>query len=95
MTVERIGPIDPLQSVKKTQKSEKPKRSEGSDSISLSAEAKSKAEVYQALEIAKSSPDIRQDRVEEIKRKLQDPSYITEKVINELADRLMEYFGIS
>ncbi len=95
MTIERIGPIDPVQSVKKAQKGERTKRSEGSDSISLSAEAKSKAEVYKALEMAKSAPDIRQDRIEEVKKKLQDPSYITEKVIEELADRLMEYFEIS
>ncbi|MBA7622607.1 hypothetical protein ES703_29985 [subsurface metagenome] len=95
MTIERIGPLDPVQNLKKTGEKTRANRKEGTDSISLSAEAKSKADVYQALEMAKSAPYIRNERVEEVKRKLKDPSYITEKVISELADRLMEYFGIS
>ena len=95
MTIERIGPLDPVQNLKKTGKKTMTNGNKGTDSISLSAEAKSKADVYQALEMAKSAPYIRNERVEEVKRKLKDPSYITEKVISELADRLMEYFGIS
>ena len=44
MTIERIGPMDPIPSFKKAKGPEKPKKGEGADSITLSEEAKSKAE---------------------------------------------------
>lgn len=95
MTIERIGPTDPLQSFKKTKPADKPKKSQGADSINLSEEAKSKAEVYQATAMAKQAPEIRWELVEAAKKKLQDPSYISDQVINSVADRLMEYFEIT
>ena len=95
MTIERIGPMDPIPSFKKAKGPEKPKRGEGADSISLSAEAKSKAEVYQATEMAKNAPGIRWELVEAAKKKLQDPNYISEKVVDAVAERLMEYFEIT
>ncbi len=95
MTIERVGPLDPLQNVRKTDKNARVARVDGADSISLSAEAKSKSELYNAAEIAKSTPEVRADRVEEVRRKLQDPNYVSEKVIDELADRLMELFGLN
>lgn len=95
MTIGRVGPLDPIQNLKKTGKSRRPENQNVADSVSLSSEAKSKSEIYNAVEIARSTPDIRTDRVEEVKRKLQDPNYVTEKVIDELADKLMELFDIS
>ncbi len=95
MTIGRVGPLDPIQNLKKTGKSRRPESQNVADSVSLSSEAKSKSEIYNAVEIVRSTPDIRTDRVEEVKRKLQDPNYVTEKVIDELADKLMELFDIS
>jgi negative regulator of flagellin synthesis FlgM len=95
MTIERIGPTDPVQSFKKTKAAEKPRKSQGADSINLSEEAKSKAEVYQAQEMVKQAPEIRWELVEAAKKRLQDPSYISDKVINSVAERLMEYFEIT
>ena len=95
MTIERIGPMDPIPSFKKAKGPEKPKRGEGADSITLSEEAKSKAEVYQATEMAKNAPGIRWELVEAAKKKLQDPNYISEKVVDAVAERLMEYFEIT
>jgi negative regulator of flagellin synthesis FlgM len=95
MTIERIGPTDPVQSFKKTKPADKPKKSQGADSINLSEEAKSKAEVYKAESIAKQAPEIRWELVEAAKKKLQDPAYMSEKVIGSVADRLMEYFEIT
>ena len=40
------------------------------------------------------APDIRMSRIEEIKKKLQDPTYLTQKVIEDLAEKLMEHFKI-
>lgn len=95
MTIERIGPIDSVQSIKKNKESAKPQKSEGADSINLSAEAKFKAEIYHTTEMIKNTPDIRHELVEEVKKKLEDPSYISDKVIDEVAERLIDFFGIS
>jgi negative regulator of flagellin synthesis FlgM len=94
MTIERVGVPDPISRFNKTQKASKPERSASKDSISLSEDAKSKAEIYSATETVKMSSDIRTDRVEEVKRKLEDPNYITERVIEELAEKLMDHFKI-
>ena len=95
MTIERIGPMDPIQNFKKTKGPEKPKKGDGADSITLSQEAKSKAELYHATEMAKNAPEIRWELVEAAKKRLQDPNYISEKVVDSVAERLMEYFEIT
>lgn len=92
MTIEKLGPIDPVSKFNKTEKISKPSNKDKADSISFSEEAKSKGEVYKATEEVKLSPDIRQDRIDEVRRKLQDPSYIDEKVIEAVAERVIDLF---
>ena len=94
MTIDRLGPIDPLSKLNKTEKTGKPVKPEVKDSISVSDEAKNLGEIYRATEVVKASPDIRMDKVEEIKQKMQDPDYIDSK-IEEVADRIMDAFGLS
>ena len=94
MTVERIGPLDPVPNVKKTEKSEKTKAKSDVDSINVSPEARSKAEVFKALEAAKTASDVRVDKVEEAKRKLQDPSYPSQEIIEKTADEILKSFGV-
>ena len=94
MTVERVGVPDPISKLNKTEKTVRPAKKQDSDTISVSDDAKYKAEIYTATENAKMSPDVRMDRIEEIKRKLEDPTYISKKVIEDLAEKLMEYFEI-
>lgn len=94
MTVERIGPLDPTSNVKKTGKPSRAKPKSDVDSINVSQEARSKAEVFKAQEAAKAAPDVRADRVAEVKRKLQDPSYPSEEVIQRTADGILKSFDI-
>jgi len=94
MTVERIGPLDPTSNVKKTEKPSKPKAKSDVDSINVSQEARSKAEVLKAFEAAKTASDVRVDKVAEMKRKLQDPSYPSDEVIEKTADEIMKSFGL-
>ena len=94
MTVERIGPLDPVSNVNRTEKPAKLKAKSDVDSINVSEEARSKAEVFKALEAAKTAPNVRMDRVEEVRRKLQDPSYPSEEVIEKAADEILKAFGI-
>lgn len=94
MTIDRLGPIDPAAQYNKASKPSKPVKKEASDSISLSSEAKQMGEIFQATERVKNSPDIRQERVDEVKRKLQDPSYINNKVIESVATKIMDLFDL-
>ncbi|MCF7929038.1 MAG: flagellar biosynthesis anti-sigma factor FlgM [Spirochaetales bacterium] len=94
MTIDGIGPIDHISKVNKTDKTSKPVRNEKSDSISLSSEARNKAELLAATENMKNVDDVRMDRVEEVKKKLQDPNYINSRVIESVADKIIDLFGV-
>ena len=63
MTVEGVGPVDPVSNLKKVDRADKPRKPPGADSIQVSAEAKYAAEVYHAKELVKNSPDVRADRI--------------------------------
>ncbi len=94
MTIDRLGPVDPPQQFNKTNKPSKPVKREKTDSINVSSEAKQMGEIFQATERVKNSPDIRMDRVDEVKRKLQNPSYINDKVIEAVANKVMDLFDL-
>ncbi len=94
MTIERVGPLDNISKIRKNNKPLKANKTERGDSISLSKEAREKAEVFNALEAAKQAPDVRLDRVAEVKKKLEDPSYINDKVVELVAEKIMESFEI-
>ncbi len=95
MSIDKIGGVNPLNNVQSTRRTnETAKSSFGSDSISVSAEAKEAAEVYYMNQVAAETPDVRADRVAEVKAKLQDPNYLNNIVIASAADKLMESFGL-
>lgn len=95
MTIERLGGLDPLQNVQTSRKvAQKATTTTSSDSISVSKEAKEMAEAYYLSEVASSTPDVREDLVAKIKEKIKDPSYINASVINSVADRIMDSYGI-
>ena len=94
MTVERIGPLDPPTNAKKADKASKLKTKSDVDSINVSEEARSKSEVLKTLETARTAPDVRADRVAEVKRKLQDPTYPSQEVIEKTADEILKNFGV-
>lgn len=94
MTIDKLGPIDSISKYNKTEKVSRPEQQKPSDSISFSEEAKSKGEVYKATEEAKLAPEVRMDRVEEVRKKLEDPSYIDDAVVESVADSVLDVFGL-
>ncbi|MDR2070344.1 MAG: flagellar biosynthesis anti-sigma factor FlgM [Treponema sp.] len=94
MTINGISPIDPLQSNKKHGQSSRINQAAEGDSISVSSEALKKGELYQALELIGKASDVRMDRVEELKQKINNPSYINDAIISATADKLMGVFGL-
>ncbi len=63
------------------------------DSVTLSNYAERLAEVHLATNIAKSAPDIRIDKVAEMKEKFSNPSYL-DSIISDLADNIMDAYGL-
>ena len=53
-----------------------------------------KGELYRTLELASAAPDVRADRIAELKRKIDDPAYITETIVNATAEKIMAAFGL-
>ena len=94
MTIEGLGPIDSISKLKKNSKNVKPQQKAETDSVNVSSEAKNLAELYQVNEAVKNSSDVRLDRIEEVKRKLEDPNYINDKVVELVADNIMKNFGL-
>ncbi len=95
MIIDKLGRLDPLKDVQKTQRSAVNERvSAGHDSIEISSEARAMAEDMYLSEIAAGTPDVRMDRVAQVKEKIQDPAYLDANVISSTADKIMESFGL-
>ena len=92
--VGRIGPMDPIQPGNKPGKSDQLREGDGSDSISLSPEARERAEIYQVVELIKSVPGLDDAQILALREKINDPAYLNERTIGETADRIMDAFGL-
>lgn len=90
MTIDRLNSIDPLRDPQKSSQVGRTSRAAKGDSIAISNDAAEKAELYNAVEIAKAAPEVRTDRVAELKAKIQDPGYLNDAVISMTADRILD-----
>ena len=52
------------------------------------------AELYYMDKVAKETPDIRADRVAEVKEKLKDPNYLNNAVFTSAADNFLSALGL-
>lgn len=90
-----ISNVTQVNNVQNLQKKEEPSKvTRETDSISVSAEAKEMAEAYYLEKVAKETPDVRADRVAEVKAKLKDPNYLNDSVINSAADKFLSAIGL-
>jgi len=93
--IDKIGGINPLNNVQNTQKLEENDRMNAQkDSITVSPEAKEMAEVYYMKQVAADTPDVRADRVAEVKEKIKDPAYLNDAVVKSTADRILDAYGL-
>ncbi|MEA1910965.1 MAG: flagellar biosynthesis anti-sigma factor FlgM [Spirochaetota bacterium] len=95
MNINSLGHINSVTNQNKTSKVSKSVDAGKTDSIKISNDAKAMAEVYTASETVKATPDVRMDRIAEVQEKLKDPSYIDNKIIESVADSIMDLFGLS
>jgi len=94
MSIERLGSLDPLSAYNKSQKSNRIQSRDGADSIAVSEEARQKSEIFRLNQHVRNADDIRMDKVEEVKQKLQNPDYINDTVVSSVADKIMGVFGL-
>ncbi len=90
MTIDRLSSVDPIRDPAKPSATERSSRDVRGDSIAISQDAAKKAELYNAMEIAKAAPDVRSDLVASLKAKIQDPAYINDAVVSMTADRIVD-----
>lgn len=94
MTINKLGPLDPVNNINNNNKVQQTQKQADAESIKVSKAAIDKSELFKAASIAHNAPDIRADKIAEIKAKLQDPNYINDRVINSVAEKIMEDFGL-
>jgi len=95
MMIDKIGGINALNNVQNTRRAnENNKVQSGSDSISVSDEAKELSKAYYLNQISEDTPNVRSDLVQQIKEKIKDPNYLNDAVIGSAADRIMTNYGL-
>lgn len=93
--IDKIGGINPLNNVQNLRKTENSaKVSDNADSIHVSKEAVEMAEAYYLDKVAAETPNVRADRIAEIKAKIKDPSYLSDAVIQSTAEKFMTSIGL-
>jgi len=96
MVIDKIGNINNIVEPKGTKSVSRARETGKNDSIEISSEAKKAAESARYEQIVRETPDIRMDRVKEIKARIQDGTYdkfnddkILAMVADKIADRLL------
>lgn len=90
--VNSINPLNNVQNLRKTESTASV--TDTGDTISLSPEAEKMAEMYYMDKIAQETPDVRADRVAEVKEKIKDPNYLSDSVIKSAAENFLSALGI-
>ncbi len=95
MMIDKISGVNPLNNLQNTKRANNVSTVKtSSDEISISNEAKALSETYYLNQIAKETPDVREDLVEAIKQKIQDPNYLNEATIAATADQILSAYGL-
>jgi hypothetical protein len=88
MMIDKLKGINPVENTQKKSAVQHVERVNSEDSITISLESQRLSEAYLAKKVAMEAPDIREDKVEEVRRKLSDPSYV-KKAIEEIASKIL------
>jgi negative regulator of flagellin synthesis FlgM len=90
MVIDKIGNINNIIEPKKTKPVTSTVKDSRADSIQISSEGKKAAETAKLSQAVKETPDIRVDRVKEIKQRIEDGSYDfnNNEMLEMVADRI-------
>ena len=90
--VDNVSAVNNIQSTRRSSNVAISQRT--SDEISVSEEAKAAAEAMYLKQVSDETPDIRQDLVEQIKLKIQDPDFFSDATIAATADPILSAYGL-
>jgi negative regulator of flagellin synthesis FlgM len=93
MKIQGLNGVGQVQNLKKSAGIEKPAENASSGpTVNISKTAANREDFLRALEIVKAAdaPDIRADRIAELKAKINDPVYINESLIKLTAGRVAD-----
>ena len=93
MVIEKIGNINNISETKKSKPVTGKKEDIRSDSIQISSEGKQAAETAKLAQVVKETPDVRMDRIREIKQKINDGTYDfnDNKMLEMVADKIASF----
>lgn len=94
MTIDRLNGLEPVKSVDPIRKAPKTKSSHVADAVSVSREARRLSDANIALEAVRKAPDVREEKVVEVKKKFEDPSYINNALLGLVAEKIMDDYGL-
>lgn len=94
MTIDRLNGLEPIKSVDQVRKAPKTKTSSVADTVSVSREARRLSDANIALEAVRKAPDVREEKVAEVKKKFEDPSYINNALLGLVAEKIMDDYGL-
>jgi negative regulator of flagellin synthesis FlgM len=93
MVIDKIGNINNIIEPKKSNPVTSTKETKKKDSVQISSEAKNAAEVSKLAQIVKDTPDIRIERIKEIKAQIANGTYNFDKpeIIEMVADKIANF----
>lgn len=93
MEIKKVGFLDKIFGLNRKNKVQD-NNAVKNDSINISDEAKLMSEINKYKEVIAKLPDVRKEKVEEIKKKLKDESYMSKEVYKSVADKLSDFLGL-
>jgi len=95
MMIDKVYGINPVNNLQNTKRAASVNNAKVvPDEINVSDEAKAMADAYYMHQVAEETPDVRQDLVEQVKLKIQDPNYLNDATIAATADRILSAYGL-
>jgi len=96
MEINGLGGIRPIDNTNKLNKVNLKSDSlgSGSDKLEISEEAKKLAELSKYQQVVNTAPDVREEKLAEVKAKLESGAYNNEEVMNAVAEKLMKVLGL-
>ncbi len=93
MVIDKIGSINNIVETKKSKSISSKKSTKKSDSVQISSEGKKAAEIAKQTQIVKETPDIRTERVKEIKEKIANGTYDfnNNEMLEMVADKIASF----
>jgi negative regulator of flagellin synthesis FlgM len=93
MDINKIHGVEKVVAPAKTKTVDRTEGVASSDQVTLSAESREKADIRHAMEIVRSAPDVRADKVAEFKALVESGRFGNSEVIERVAKKMLEDLG--